>query len=375
MKRRDFLKGAGAVTILVAGGQVWRVYAQDTSEFGEGPAFEPWREWGQESTEGTLALVHAAILSANAFNTQPWLFQVSESKIEIYADAKRNLGAFDPYLREMFFSLGCALENLCLAAPPNGFQTTVSFPPGKLEPIPANPKPELAARIRLSKVSPKADELFDAIPHRHTNRSPFDVNKEIPLDFVKSLAHVVSDDKDLRVFLYDQESKRKEIVDIIWDTSRRLVSDPAVSAGTKPWYRMDMEQVLKFRDGTYVGAQDPRSAGPAPMSYPDLMMTGRLFGIIAVRDRYDRPQTTRAGRIWQRAHLFATARGLAARPANGAVEIIDHERQLNLEPQTLTKLAQLTGDASWQPTFMFYMGYATVPALASARRSVQSVLL
>lgn len=83
----------------------------------------------------------------------------------------------------------------------------------------------------------------------------------------------------------------------------------------------------------------------------------------------------RAGRIWQRAHLFATRRGLAARPANGAVEIIDHERQLNLEPQTLTKLAQVTGDASWQPTFMFYMGYATVPALASARRSVQSVLL
>jgi len=37
------------------------------------------------------------------------------------------------------------------------------------------------------------------------------------------------------------------------------------------------------------------------------MMTGPLFGLIAVRDRYDRPQTIRAGRLWRRTHLVATA--------------------------------------------------------------------
>jgi len=66
---------------------------------------------------------------------------------------------------------------------------------------------------------------------------------------------------------------------------------------------------------------------------------------------------------------------LAARPANGAVEIIDHEQRLQLEPKTTAKLAQFTRDASWQPTFMFYMGYATIPAVASARRSIQDVLI
>ena len=73
-------------------------------------------------------------------------------------------------------------------------------------------------------------------------------------------------------------------------------------------------------------------------------MSGRVFGLIAVRDRYDRPETIRAGRIWQRAHLLATARGLAARPANAAVEVIDNERRLNLEPKTSARLAQFTGD-------------------------------
>ena len=100
MKRRNFLKGAGVVTILVAGGQIWRVYGQAAPEVGEGPAFEQWRDWEKETREGPLALVHAAILSSNAFNTQPWLFKVNSSRIEAYADTKRNLGAFDPYLRE-----------------------------------------------------------------------------------------------------------------------------------------------------------------------------------------------------------------------------------------------------------------------------------
>src|SRR5271156_4774505 len=62
------------------------------------------------------------------------------------------------------------------------------------------------------------------------------------------------------------------------------------------------------------------------MSYTDLLHATPLFGLIAVRDRYDRKQSLRAGRIWQRAHLLATARGLAGRPINEAVELVDHQR-------------------------------------------------
>lgn len=375
MKRRDFLKGAGAVTILVTGGQVWRVFGQEPSEIGEGSAFEPWRDWQKEAHEGPVALVHAAILSSNAFNTQPWLFRIGPSKIEIYADTKRNLGAFDPYLREMFFSLGCALENLCLTAPAHSLKASVSLTPGKLELIPAQMKPELAVKVNLHPGPPRTNELFDAIPHRHTNREPFDTKKEVPEEFVHSLETLVEqDEEDVRIFVFTQESDRKQIVDVIWDTSKKLGADAAVRAGMQTWYRTTMQQVQDDRDGSYVGPPVEKPAS-APLSYPDLMMTGRLFGIIAVRDRYDRPQTIRAGRVWQRAHLFATARGLAARPANGAVEFVDQEQKLKMQPETLARLAKITGDGSWQPTFMFYMGYATVPATASARRRVQDVLL
>ncbi len=64
--------------------------------------------------------MRAGILAANPHNTQPWLFQVGATRIELFADIRRNLGAFDPYLREMHIGLGCALENMTRTAPRPG---------------------------------------------------------------------------------------------------------------------------------------------------------------------------------------------------------------------------------------------------------------
>jgi hypothetical protein len=109
--------------------------------------------------------------------------------------------------------------------------------------------------------------------------------------------------------------------------------------------------------------------------YLDLMLSAPLIGFIAVRDRYAQEQCLQAGRIWQRAHLSATSRGLAARPCNEAVEMVDHERALGRAASRAALLNNITGDAMWQPTFVFYMGYPTLSARASPRRPVEAVLV
>ena len=136
MQRRSFLKGAGVVTVVVAGGGVWRAYDQGVFSVGQGPAYEPWKDWRKNSTngDGALALVRAAILAASPHNTQPWLFKVTNSSIELYIDTKRNVGALDPYLREEHIGMGCALENLMLAAAANGYQATVTLLPAQAWP-------------------------------------------------------------------------------------------------------------------------------------------------------------------------------------------------------------------------------------------------
>lgn len=372
MKRRTFFKAATATLIAVRYGEPCRALVAQAGDIPDGVEFEPWRTW-QESGTGPLAIVRAAILSANAYNSQPWLFRVNDTAVEFHADLRRNLGAFDPYCREMHFSLGCALENALVAARHDGYRPAVTFMPGTLTPPPTDAKPELVARIELRRgdAAKAGDPMFDAIPHRHTNRALFDPSRALPDDFVTKVARLPDRDEPVKVFLFSDREAMDRIADGILSDSTTFIRDPDVQRSTQHWFR-NREEMREQRDGTLVEPREERTPEP---SYAELMKSARVFGLIAVRDRYSREQTVRAGRIWQRAHLLATVNGIAARPANGSVELIDHERRLAREPQSAARLARFTGDAAWQPTFMFYMGYGTKPAAASPRRPLDRVQL
>ncbi|WP_260735686.1 Acg family FMN-binding oxidoreductase [Tunturiibacter lichenicola] len=392
MNRRSFLKGAGVVTVVVAGGGVWRAFDQGVFRVGEGPAYEPWKDW-HDANDGPLNLVRAAILAASPHNTQPWLFKVADSSIELHIDTRRNVGALDPYLREEHIGIGCALENLLLAAPASGYAATATLQPGKLEPIPADPKSRLLARVDLASGKRDETELYNAIPRRHTNRAPFDQHQPIPPDLLEALSHLTGDDADTKLFLFTAENDRKKIVDISSAANTEIYSDPDVQRGSERWVRMKWSSVQDHRDGLAIDAFGLPPIGSAAVKmmtpgmlrwasshstqngYSNLMLSAPLIGFIAVRDRYDQEQCLRAGRIWQRAHLFATAHGLAARPCNEAVEMVDHERAHGRPASRAALLNEITGDSKWQPTFVFYMGYPTLSAHLSPRRPVQAVLV
>lgn len=357
---------------------------------GRGPAYEPWKNW-HSVTDGPLGLVRAAILAASPHNTQPWLFKVRNSSLELYADTARNTGALDPFLREQRIGLGCALENLMLAAGANGYKATPTLMPGKLTATAPAPQLQLVVRVELSPGAPQQSDLYDAIPRRHTNRNPYDPNRPLPGDVVEKMQEATSTESDVRIFLFTGENERKKIAGIVSQANDVLYADPAVEQGSEEWIRFGWKSVQKYRDGLTVDAFG-LSAGQAAVAkmvpasvlrrqvaraknlYLNLLLTAPMFGLIAVRDRYDQEQSLRAGRIWQRAHLLATARGVAARPANEAVEMVDHERSTGQEARHAALLAELIADAGWQPTFMFYMGYAVRPGLASPRRPVEMVV-
>jgi len=392
MHRRSFLKGAGVVTVLVAGGAVWRAYDQGVFSVGEGPAYEPWKDWRDDSPDGALALVRAAILAASPHNTQPWLFKVTPSWVELYIDTRRNVGALDPYLREQHIGMGCALENLMLAAAANGYAASVTLLPGKLGPIPAQPTPQLVARVDLVPGQREASELYAAIPRRHTNRSAYIPQTPIPPQFGDPLRSLAGDEADVKIFLFTADADRKKIVAISAAANAELYSDPEIERDNERWIRTRWSSVQAFRDGLTIDAFGLPSIATAVLKvmplwmrrwavargakkgYSDLMLSAPLIGIIAVHDRYDQEHCLRAGRLWQRAHLLATARGLAGRPCNEAVEMMDHERARGQPARRAALLGEVLGTAAWQPTFVFYMGYPTSPARASPRRSIENVV-
>lgn len=75
------------------------------------------------------------------------------------------------------------------------------------------------------------------------------------------------------------------------------------------------------------------------------------------------------------AHLYATAYGVTGRLVNEAVELIDYRRSQNREQQAQDALADFIGDKTWQPIFMFCMGYPIRQVLPSRGRPVRDILL
>src|SRR5579864_6603964 len=65
---------------------------------------------------GAKELIRYATLAANSHNSQPWRFTFEERRVVIAPDFTRRLPVVDPRDHHLFVSLGCAAENLVLAA-------------------------------------------------------------------------------------------------------------------------------------------------------------------------------------------------------------------------------------------------------------------
>ena len=393
MNRRALLKGAGAVAVVAAGGLVWRAYDQGVFAAGAGAAYEPWTDWRSDATPGPLALVRAGILAANPHNTQPWLFQVGARRIELFADTRRHLGAFDPYLREMHIGLGCALENMTRTARVLGYDVAVTLHPGSLAAAAPSPRPQPVATLELAPARPRPDQLVDAIPRRHTDRGAYAAGRPVPGEMLEAMWAVFQDDADVRLFLFSAPGERKQFGDLVLSATEAIIADPAMVAASDRWFRHRWLDVQRRRDGLTLDAaalgplvtvlgklMPPASAETGHRYWRDAtrdvqIPTSALFGLIAVRELYDRPQALRAGQRWQRLHLMATARGLAMQPINQPVEMVDREREQGKAPRAAEALLALTGEATWKPTFAFRAGVPTRPAAPSPRRPVDAVVL
>ncbi|MDA0339703.1 MAG: hypothetical protein O2910_07690, partial [Proteobacteria bacterium] len=202
LSRRSLLKrGAGGVTVLVLGGLVWRAWDNGVFSIGEGPAYEPWHNWQDDEGDALLGIVRAGILAANAHNTQPWRFVIRDQQIEVYADTARNLGAFDPYLREMHVSLGCAVENMRLAALAAGLTPDISLPAGTLLEAKVQPADSPAAILNLTPGEANADQLYSQIPHRHTSRGHYVAGQTLSADQRTELLSAAAAFDDVEVLL------------------------------------------------------------------------------------------------------------------------------------------------------------------------------
>ena len=72
-------------------------------------------------------LVRCATLAPNGHNAQPWMFELSPGRISIRPDFSRRTPVVDPDDHHIWVSLGCAIENMVIAAAALGKHAEVAF--------------------------------------------------------------------------------------------------------------------------------------------------------------------------------------------------------------------------------------------------------
>jgi hypothetical protein len=265
-------------------------------------------------------LLQYAVLAPSSHNTQPWRFAVRGPTVHLYADPDRWLRVADPDRRELHISLGCALENLLIAAEHFGLEHSTELTPDRHD-------PDLLATVHLEAPSGNGAEpsacrpagLFEAITRRRTTRQVYR-EREIPDDALKRLRTVCRED-GVRLLLIDDPEAKAWVEQLIAETDERQFDDPAWRAelgeclgegafGDRwPVAKLSKMVVTKFDLGESVARRDTEAFASAP-----------IFGVIISLE--DDPATrVRIGQVFERVYLTATALGLCLQPVSQILEL------------------------------------------------------
>lgn len=306
--------------------------------------------------------LEAAVAAPSVHNTQPWRFRLRDGGIEVLADRARHLAFVDPQAREMTISVGAAVLNLRVAILAHGRVPALDL-------MPSADDPDLLARVVPEpKVAnhETARLLAHAIPHRRTNRRPFE-DIPVPPEVLEELAAAARvEHADLMVV---DPLLRDAVFSIVRAAEDQRRTDPAYWAELDRWTRpipgrrdgipreafgpWSVLESVPIRDFGLL--QPPRRRRAVPFEHEPTLAVLYTAG--------DGPhEWLRAGQALERALLTATVRGLATTLMTQPIEI----------PQLRTLLANGATGRTAQAIIRIGYGPPTPP---TPRRPLADVLI
>ncbi len=308
-------------------------------------------------------LVRYATLAPNSHNAQPWRFRIERMRITVMADFSRSCPAVDPDDHHLFVSLGCATENLILAAHAHGLRShpTVTT--------------EGAIRVDFEPTSPSESAQYRAIPERQSTRADYD-GRSVPTDQL-ALLEEAGRSRPVAVRIFTDHRDLERILEFVVAGNTVQMRDEAFMTELKKWLRFSESAVVRHRDGLFSAS----SGNPTVPNWLGQIVFNLAFtedsendkyashirssaGVIAfVSERDDIESWVEVGRCFQRFALQATALGLRHAHINQAVEV----------PEVRAQFSDYLGIGDRRPDLLVRFGYGQeLPK--SLRRPVEEVL-
>lgn len=292
-------------------------------------------------------LLRFAVLAPSSHNTQPWIFSVSTNKVNILLEPTRLLAASDKNDRQAYLSIGCAVENLSIAAEYFGYTVTQSL------------FPESGAVASLSFVADASahtgnDQLIQSVLNRVTNRNKYSVTDDLPSDLLKKIKLLES--TRTKIFLVTEKQEKEKIADIAVAASVEAMDDPD--------FRQELSKYVRSNlTSSKIGMPAFGFGIPtlASLVFPKLIKRFNLNRLAQKQDKNLLASHTPAlvviategdtatdwiiaGRLYEKIALFATSSGLSTAMWASPIQIGDHHLALknllgtNLRPQALFRL-------------------------------------
>lgn len=284
-------------------------------------------------------LVYYATMAPSSHNTQCWRFRVNESlnTIMVFPDFKRRCPTVDPDDHHLYVSLGCAVENLVLAAEARGYNPQVD-----------SSSPEDGIRVKLSpgddsSLARTTADLFDAIPKRQVSRCDYDgkpISQEELLQLEQAGASTTRG-VNVRVLLVTDRKKMNDVLDHVIGANTIQMNDPNFKKELVSWVRFNEKDAAARGDGLYGKCTD-NPAIPTVIGKLIFNMVARAstenkkivkqvessagFAIF-VSERNDVRHWVETGRCYERFALRATTLGIRNAFLNQPVEV-EKERPL-----------------------------------------------
>lgn len=312
-------------------------------------------------------LIRYATLAANGHNTQPWLFRESPQAIAILPDFSRRTPVVDPDDHHLYVSLGCAIENLEIAARATGRSGAVVVEGEGGATFTFSPQPGTA--------DPAILELFRAIPVRQSTRSPYD-GRAVSSGHLDRLS-VSATVEGVDVVLLTERPSIDHVRDLVIAGNDVQMADPAFIRELKDWLRFSPTAAMEKGDGLYA----PASGNPPLPEWLGPIAFDLAFKPKSEADKYARHMDSSAGvavfsardegpagwiavgRACQRFCLTATALGVKTAFVNQPVEV----------PGLRNEMAALAGLGSRRTDLVLRFGHA--PEMPySPRRAVEAVI-
>jgi nitroreductase len=295
-----------------------------------------------------------AILAPSSHNSQPWRFRIDGGVVHVAADESRWLRAADPDKRELFVSLGCAVENLAVAAERFGFDPVVSYPDDEADHV-------VTVALDGGASAPRPAAPFDELTARHTSHERFDGEPLTAAARERLVAAV--EGAPVTLHLVDGEAKRA-VGELQAEADRLQMKDRAYREELGHWIGLGAlgHSWLLARVGQAVVAHLDIGDREAAKNSA-LVESAPVVGVLTTESD-DPAARVETGRAFERVALRASAAGVAVHPMSQILE----------RPALRRRLASELDLDGATPQHLFRLGYADEAAEHTPRWPVESVL-